>query len=299
MFKQAFSVDVEDGISLAMRDFFGKEIKQTDQVERCTKIILELLDQNGNKGTFFILGQVARDFPDLVKDINDRGHEIGVHGFNHLKFEAMNPKLAMEELSSAKKLLEDLTGAEVIGHRAPAFSINPKTAWGLNTIAECGFHYDSSIMPVKSLNYGWDGFSKDMIQIETTSGHDLIEVPLSTSYLFGRSIPFSGGSYLRLLPMSYLKSAFERESKVRPGILYIHPYELDTERYPRYYFDELKQVRLLTNLKLRINWVNRRIMAQKLDELLRYFDFVPMNTIVSEYQRSNKKKTFGIEELVN
>lgn len=282
--KNAFSIDVEDGISLAMRDFFKNPIPQTDQVVRCTQEILEILDVNNVKATFFILGMVAEEFPNLIKDISQRGHEIGVHGFNHIRFDQMTPSKATEELKAAKKILEDLTGVEVLGHRAPAFSINEKNAWALDVIAECGFLYDSSIMPTKSLNYGWKGYDKNISSIKTLKGIDLIEVPISTTTFLGRSIPYSGGSYLRLLPLAYLKYAFAKEEEVRPGILYIHPYEVDTQKYPQYFFNELKKVSLLKNLKLRLNWVNRNRMSHKLIKLTDTFDFVTIKELVLNYQ---------------
>ena len=287
--KNAFSVDVEDGISLAMRDFFNQSILQTDQVVRCTKKILDILEVNDVKATFFILGQVAQKFPFLVKQISQKGHEIGVHGFNHIRFDQMTPQKAMEELSLAKKIMEDLTSVEVLGHRAPAFSINEKTAWGLDVVAESGFLYDSSIMPTKSLTYGWKGFEKNIKRIKTLNGLDLIEVPISTTNFLGRWIPFSGGSYLRLLPLTFLKYAFAKEGKTRPGILYIHPYELDSIKYPKYYFDELKNVSFLKNLKLRSNWINRNKVPDKLINLTDQFNFVTIRELVLDYQMQQKK----------
>ncbi len=282
----AFSVDVEDGISLAMRDFFDKPIPQTNQVDRCTRIILDLLDKRDTKGTFFILGQVAEKFPELIKDIAHMGHEIGVHGYDHLRFDKMTPNQAKSELSRAKKILEDRSGNPIFGHRAPAFSIGPNQKWAFDVIEECGFLYDSSIMPVKSFHYGWEGYDASISKIYTSSGKSLWEIPINTTSILTKKIPFSGGSYLRLLPYPFLEKAFKIESGKQPVILYIHPYELDTFKYPHYYFKELKKTGIKKNIKLRSNWVNRRQVYTKLDLLLSKFDFVPMKFLLNEIEKS-------------
>src|SRR5690625_2741876 len=149
--KSTFTVDIEDGVSIAMRDAFSVESEQTTRVVGLTQKILGLLDNYNTKGTFFVLGQVAEKFPEIVREIAEEGHELGVHGYNHLQFFRMTQEQAFEELDRAKKLIEDISGCEVFGHRAPAFSITPETEWGLDVIAEVGFTYDSSIMPIDGI----------------------------------------------------------------------------------------------------------------------------------------------------
>jgi polysaccharide deacetylase family protein (PEP-CTERM system associated) len=278
--KSAFTIDVEDGISIAMRDAFSVNTKQTDRVFNLTLNLLELLSQKNVKGTFFVLGQVAKKFPNLVKEIANEGHELGVHGYNHLQFFKMTRDEAFEEISSAKKLIEDISGQEVFGHRAPAFSITPETQWGLDVIAEAGFKYDSSIMPIKSRRYGWQGFNKNIDEITTPSGKILVEVPLSTFNLFGGEIPVCGGSYLRMFPMGFTKWVFEKVEQERPVILYIHPYEIDTERYPDYYFAELKKVGILKRNKMKAMWWNRKTVYSKLESLLDAYDFDMLQNII-------------------
>jgi len=289
--KSAFTVDVEDGVSIAMRDIFSKQTEQTGRVVTYTTHILELLKNHDVNGTFFVLGEVAGRFPDLVKEIANAGHEIGVHGYHHLQFFRMTPEEAYQELSSAKKLLEDLTGVEVTGHRAPAFSITPKTKWGLEVITKAGFSYDSSIMPVEGKRYGWPGFSKEITTISTKEG-ELTEVPMSVGSLFGNELPVCGGGYLRLFPYWFTKNMMEQIIQTRPAVVYMHPYELDTEPYPEYYFDELKKAGLLTRLKMRSMWVNRKTIYRKLDKLLKQYSFVPMNKLLIEHKAgSNVQET--------
>jgi len=273
IFKSAFTVDVEDGISIAMRDAFSAKTPQTVRVVSLTNRILDLLVQFEVKGTFFVLGQVAAEFPDLVKKIAAEGHELGVHGYNHLQFHRMTREQAFEELSQAKKLIEDISGQEVTGHRAPAFSITPQTEWGLDVVAEAGFTYDSSIMPIKGFRYGWPGFKKNIHSIETPSGKKLIEIPLSTLNILGYEMPVCGGGYLRLFPYSFTKMAFNKIIKDRPVILYLHPYELDTERYPAYYFNQLKKSGFIKRNKMKSMWINRKSVPNKLSKLLKSYKF--------------------------
>jgi len=281
-FKSIFTVDVEDGVSIAMRDAFSVDSEQTKRVVSLTHKILELLSKFNAKGTFFVLGQVAEKFPQLVKKIADEGHELGVHGYNHLQFFRMTRQQAYEELSSAKKLIEDIAGCEVLGHRAPAFSITPETKWGLDVIAEAGFMYDSSIMPINGIRYGWPGFDKDIHSLTTPSGRSLIEVPLSTVEVFGREIPLGGGGYLRLFPFLFTKMGFEDIQKKRPVVLYLHPYELDTERYPDYYFDQLKKAGIYKRLKMKSMWINRSSVYPKLSKLLNNYQFDTMINLIQE-----------------
>lgn len=283
-YKSAFTVDVEDGVSLAMFHDFGVKSPQTDRVVTHTRHILRLLEEYSTKGTFFVLGQVAEVFPELVREISAGGHELGVHGYNHYPFFRMSKDMALEEISSAKKLIEDISGQEIKGHRAPVFSITPETEWGLDVIAEAGFKYDSSIMPIKGKRYGWPGYSKKIEVITTPSGEKLIEAPLSTIRVFGREVPVLGGGYLRLFPYRITKNAVEKITRERPAILYMHPYELDTSRYPDYYFRELKKLGLMKRNKMKSMWWNRKTVYSKLKELLENFEFDSMKNIINTSQ---------------
>ncbi len=277
-----FTVDVEDGISLSMRDNFNTPMEQTTRVVTSTTQILDLLDEHQVKGTFFTLGQVGQKFPELIKDIVNRGHEMAVHGFDHWTFDKMTPEKAFEEISSAKKLLEDIGGQEITGHRAPAFSITPKTAWGLEIIQKAGFKYDSSILPANLGAYSWSGFHKELCIIEWADGRSIVEVPISTVKLANREIPFSGGGYYRVLPNWLLKKLFYQYTGKQTAIHYMHPYEIDTERYPDYYFEALKKAPLKRSLKMRSYWLKRKYIPGKLSNLFKEFEFIRMDEYVKK-----------------
>ncbi len=278
--RSVFTVDVEDGVSIAMRDAFSVESEQTGRVVNLTTKILELLDNYKTKATFFVLGQVAEKFPKLVKQIADEGHELGVHGYDHLQFFRMTRKEAFNEITRAKKLIEDISGDEVLGHRAPAFSITPETQWGLDVIAEAGFIYDSSVMPIRGNRYGWQHFPREITRIKTAGNRELIEVPMSTITILGQRVPVCGGGYLRLSPKWITQKAFERVTKNRSAIVYLHPYELDTERYPNYYFEQLKKSGFVKRNKMKSMWLNRKTVLTKLSLLLENYSFDTMINIV-------------------
>lgn len=280
--KSALTIDVEDGISIAMRDAFAVESEQTDRVVHLTKRILYLLEEHDTKGTFFVLGQVAEKFPKLVEQIADQGHELGVHGYHHLQFFKMTRQQAFQEISSAKKLIEDISGKEVFGHRAPAFSITPETQWGLDVIAKAGFRYDSSIMPISGIRYGWPNFPEKISRITTPAGYGLVEVPMSTINILGWKVPVCGGGYLRMFPEWISKRAFDSIIKDRPAIVYVHPYELDTKRYPNYYFEELAKSSFLKRSKMKSMWLNRKTMYPKLKSLLERNEFDTMINLVRD-----------------
>ena len=235
MHTASLTVDVEDGINISMRDNFNVEMEPTARVEDNVELILEICERNGVKGTFFILGEVAEIFPGMIKRIGAAGHEIGVHGYHHDQMFKLTPAKLKNDLERARALMQELTGQEIKGFRAPAFSVNTRTSWAIPVIADCGFSYDSSIFPSLSLRYGWKDFSKDICRINLKDDLSLVEVPLSVVNLLGRDIPVGGGGYLRYFPYAWTRKSLKRISRERSAIVYLHPYELDTERYPDYY----------------------------------------------------------------
>lgn len=278
----AFSVDVEDGISIAMRDRFGQHIPQTERVLTSTQKILTLLARHDTKATFFILGQVGEAFPDLVREIHHAGHEVGVHGYDHHVYHKLSPKQAREELYRAKSVLEGLIGQHIRGHRAPAFSINEDTAWVLDLLLDLGFEYDSSIMPCRGPGYGWPGQRLDVGPVCTPKGGQIMQVPLSVTRVAGRHVPALGGSYFRLLPLSVSRKIFRRIQARRPVIMYLHPYELDPEPYPDFYLRELAKAPIKTRVRMRSFWLRRSSLLRRYDRLLSEFRFGPIEELIGD-----------------
>ena len=276
----ALTIDVEDYYSIVMRDWLGIDAQPTEAVVRNTSHMLELLAEHGVKATFFVLGEVAEAFPKLVREIAGGGHEVGVHGYYHRQFFKLTPEQAHQEVGDAKKLIEDIIGQHVEGHRAPAFSIRPDTKWAFEVLAELGFKYDSSVYPITGKRYGWPGFPPDIHEMTLPNGATIIEAPLSTVRIFGKMIPACGGGYLRHFPYWFTRWEMRQIQRIQPAIVYVHPYDMDTERAP----DDFETViaaapRPVKKFHTRQLW-NRGSVQTKLNRLLEQFEFEPLVKLI-------------------
>jgi len=227
----AFSVDVEDYFHVeAFRHVVdpGDWGSMEQRVEPNTRRLLGLLNEFDVKATFFVLGWVAERRPDLVKDILEAGHEVGIHGYDHRPITVMTPSGFREDIRRAKGIVEDITGQPVLGYRAPTYSVVKDTLWALDVMLEEGLRYDSSIFPIVHDRYGIPDAQRYPWVEERGEGH-LVEFPISTVRLLGRNLPFVGGGYLRLLPMRYVRWGMRRVTGAegRPTMLYVHPWEID------------------------------------------------------------------------
>lgn len=292
----ALTVDVEDGVNIAMKDFFNVRMDPTDRVLSNMDTILTLFDRNHVKATFFILGEVVDKYPELLRRIDEEGHEVGVHGYNHDQIFRLTPGKFEKELYRAKSLIEDITGKQVNGFRAPAFSINQKTAWALPVIAKAGFTYDSSIFPSRSLRYGWKGFSKNICRLNLDGTMKLMEVPLSVSRILGRDIPVGGGGYLRYFPLWWTRKALKEIMLERPVIIYLHPYELDREEYPNFFYKALESASFKKQAQLRFYRFKKGTMESKLDQLTKELECAPMIEVIQQAEEQKNIKEIVLVE---
>lgn len=275
------TVDVEDAINQAMRNFFGQEMEPTIRVFDNTIRLLELFAEFDAKATFFILGEVAHTHPELIREIASQGHELGIHGYSHKRYTHLSKAQVKEEILAAKHLVEDVSGVEVIGHRAPEFSINQENPWVFEVLFSAGIKYDSSIVPVKATRYGWEGFNKEIDHIELGNGERIIEVPLSTMNYFGKEIPVCGGGYLRAFPYIFTRNAFKVIQKTRPVNVYLHPYEIDPPPFQQFYMDQVRYSSVRDKLKLKAYWFNRASVVPKLRNLLGTYRFNTMRQVIN------------------
>ena len=198
----AISVDVEDWYQ-SSHDFNAPISEICAQNSRR---VLDFLENYNVKGTFFVQGMVVKQYPFLVKEIHQKGHEVQSHGFSHRPVNGMRPDEFKWELKETSKYIEDITGKPVYGFRAPDFSIDEKSSWAFEVMYECGIRYDSSIFPLKTLRYGISGFKIGYSIISTPSGN-IEELPVSVleiEWWKGMRIPVGGGGYFRLFPSWFL-----------------------------------------------------------------------------------------------
>lgn len=283
----AFTIDVEDYHNVMARDWLGIDGPPTPRVVENMNRFLEWLSDRSVRATCFVLGEVAETFPGLIREIADRGHELGVHGYYHRQVFKLDRESFRKEVGDAKRLIERISGQKIRGHRAPAFSIMPNTAWALEVLAEEGFVYDSSIFPIKGKRYGWPGYPLSIQEVRLPNGRTIIEAPMSTVTVFGRRLPVCGGGYVRHFPAAYTRWAMKRVGRERPAIAYFHPYEiestcgaLDTSKVDRAAARNAQRAHAM-------QLINRRSMEGKIRGLMRQFDFAPLGEVIDHALRTH------------
>ena len=227
-----------------------------DNVER----FVAFLGRHRMRATFFTVGEVARRYPSLIRELVDMGHEIACHSSDHLTLDRHNPASFRDDL---ERNLDDLSKAgarDVRGFRAPVFSLNAQTAWAYRELQDLGFTYSSSVLPAKNPLYGWDGFQPKPQRIDSS----IWEIPLTLVKMPGLQVPVAGGVYFRVLPFWLIRYHFRQQVDTgKPLVGYFHPYDVDTEQEP------LMHPRLNGNPLL--NWLmyrNRKGVFPRLEKLI-------------------------------
>ena len=265
----ALTIDFEDwyqGLEIPHTEWAGYE----DRVVYAGRRVLEVLGETNTRATFFILGYVAEQHPEIVREIAEAGHEVGTHGYSHSFVYRQSPDLFRKEMTRAIRHLEDLTGLDVIGHRAPFFSITRESLWALEMLGELGIRYDSSIFPVLNYRYGIENAPRLPYKIDA-GDKTLIEFPISTVKLLGRNVPIAGGAYFRLYPYAFTRRAFKSlNDNGHPAVFYLHPWELDPG-HPR--------IPLPRRISL-THYLNLNKTEKRLRRLLRDFSFAPMREVL-------------------
>jgi polysaccharide deacetylase family protein (PEP-CTERM system associated) len=273
--RNALSVDVEDWFHVGA---FENVISRDDwrslecRVERNTDALLEMFDDAGIKATFFTLGWVAERYPQLMRRVAEAGHELGNHGSEHDRVFTLGRQKFAADIERARKLIEDASGALVTGYRAPSFSIDQRTPWAHEVLAEQGYGYSSSVAPVKHDHYGWADAPR--FAFRPVAGSDLIEIPVTTAVFAGKRLAAGGGGFFRLLPYQFSSWAVRQvNGDKRPAIIYFHPWEIDPGQ-PRVANAPIKS-------KLR-HYTKLKAMVPKLKRLMRDFQWGRLDAIVEE-----------------
>jgi polysaccharide deacetylase family protein (PEP-CTERM system associated) len=233
--------------------------------------LLDLLAEHKVMGTFFVLGWVAEQFPQLVKQIRAAGHEIGSHSYWHRLVYQLTPEEFREDLCRSRDMLQNILGEPVTLYRAPSFSITNKSLWALDVLVEEGFRVDSSIFAVHHDRYGIHDADPTPHYRETSAGR-LLEFPPSVFPLGRVNLPVGGGGYFRLYPR-YLTYAVMRRSlrHGRPFMFYIHPWEIDPQQprirgigwksHSRHYVN-------LRRTETKLRWLLQRVRFASVGEVL-------------------------------
>ena len=231
--RNALSVDVEDWFQVgAFENVIARDAWEAlpARVERNTERVLALFAEAGVKATFFTLGWVAQRHPALLRRIAEAGHEVASHGWDHKRVFTLSAAEFRADLERARLAIEDACGVSPAGYRAPSFSIDARTPWAHETLAELGYAYSSSVAPIAHDHYGWREAPR--FAWRPLPDAELIELPVTTVALAGRRFAAGGGGFFRLLPYAFSSWAIERvnEAEERPAVFYFHPWEVDPEQ---------------------------------------------------------------------
>jgi len=319
MIKNYLTIDVEDYFQVSAFEecvtHKGWE-SYPSRVENNTERILSLLEKHQVKGTFFILGWTAEKFPQLVKKISSKGHEIACHSYYHRLVYNLTPEEFRQDTRKAKDVLEQITGRPVLGYRAPSYSITKNSLWALHILRELGFYYSSSVFPVYHDRYGmphaprypflWNLDSTtpqivdmkgetvreilDYFATEALSGTVnktsslLLEIPISTSLVFKKNLPVSGGGYFRLFPYWFTRRALQQinNKEKKPFIFYLHPWEVDPEQ-PR-------MANATPRSRFR-HYLNLHRTYERLEKLLHDFSFTSIDIQRNGLESTSKTKS--------
>jgi polysaccharide deacetylase family protein (PEP-CTERM system associated) len=264
----ALTIDFEDW-------YQGLEIEREhwdrfeDRIGTSGRRLLDVLAAAQTRATFFVLGQVAERHPELVREIRDAGHEVGTHGESHQFVYRMALDTFRAEVASAAERLRGLTGRQVLGHRAPFFSVTRESLWALDVLAELGFRYDSSIFPVHNYRYGIPDAPRWPYRVSEMTR--LIEFPISTWRLLGTNLPIAGGAYFRLYPYAFTRMGLRSINREGyPAVFYLHPWELDPG-HPRV---------PVPRRVAATHYFNLSATEGRLRRLLRDFRFAPMGEVL-------------------
>mgnify|MGYP003665597801 FL=1 len=249
----AMSVDIEDWFQVGAFETVidrGDWDRLDHRVERNSEAVLALFDEAGIKATFFVLGWVAERYPALMRQIVAAGHEIASHGYDHARVFTLSPDQFRADLDRSRKLLEDSSGEKVTGYRAPSFSIDQRTPWAHEILAEQGYEYSSSVAPIYHDHYGWAGSPR--FAWKPVAQSDFIELPVTTVKLGSRILAAGGGGFFRLLPYALYERSIRKMQREdgHGAIFYFHPWEIDPDQ-PRVKNAPVRsKIRHYSNLKV-------------------------------------------------
>ena len=274
--RNAMTIDVEDYFQVSA---FAAHIPRESwasipcRVEGNVDRILSILDDKQAKATFFTLGWIAERYPAMVKRIVSNGHELASHGWAHQRVSDQKPQEFLDDIVRSKALLEDISGQEILGYRAPSFSIGSNTLWALDLLEEAGYRYSSSIYPIQHDHYGMPNAPR--FPFYPKNNGKLLELPVTTVCLFKKNIPAGGGGYFRLWPYAFSRWLLQRINNLEKhsAIFYFHPWEID--------YEQPRQQSINAKTKFR-HYLNLRHMEKRVRALTTDFSWDRMDRIFLE-----------------
>lgn len=260
--------DIEDWFHI-LDNSSTKTVANWEQFESRIHIgmetIFEIIDNANVSATFFVLGWMAKKYPLLIREISERGYEIGSHTHLHqLAFE-QDRNTFYKDVEKSIKTIEDCTGKKVSSFRAPGFSITEKNKWAFEVLYELGITTDCSVFPASRAHGGLPEYNLAEPSLISYNNVRLKEFPINTHKILGKELIFSGGGYFRLFPYKNIKSWSEKSNYI---MTYFHPRDFD---YQQPLVPGLSPVRKFKS------YVGIRGCKKKLNQWLKDFEFIDLN----------------------
>jgi polysaccharide deacetylase family protein (PEP-CTERM system associated) len=272
--KCLFTVDVEDWFHIPGSPK-GQNVAEwralPSHVSKNFHAMLQTFAEKNVRVTCFFLGWVAEQFPELVRVAWNQGHEIACHGYSHGLVYQMTPEEFLADIRKAKHIIEDITGAPVLGYRAPCFSVTEDTPWFFDKLLEAGYRFDSSVFPASRRFGGLKTSNWNPGTVDTAYGQ-VAEFPITVIRALGRPVCFFGGGYLRLFPYPLIRRMGMRVlQEGRPIIFYVHPREIDPD-HPRMAMSPVARFK---------SYVNLHTTRTKIEKILDDFSFTTFADMIA------------------
>jgi polysaccharide deacetylase family protein (PEP-CTERM system associated) len=281
--RNALSIDVEDWFH---PEFVRHHLKNSykSQVNNSVPLIMQLLKKLNIKATFFIIGDIARKNPNLVKLIASEGNEIGFHTIDHRPLWELTKPEFNSQLTEFNTILHNILGnsKSIYGFRAPTFSLDNSTKYALDCLQQHGYEYDSSVFPMRMNVYGVNNAPihiyktnlKDVSRIDSNS--HLFEFPMTVFKIGPIRIPISGGFYLRVLPYFIIKILLKLINRTRPFVIYFHPWEI---------YSKTPRIEEIGVINYFITYFGINSFLKKIEKLLQDFQFTSIHNIIKTHKK--------------
>ena len=242
------------------KNWASKEVRIYEGVDR----ILDSLAKRDQKATFFVLGWLAENHPQIIRKIADAGHQIGCHTYQHELLTRFDKRQMLDDITRAKSEIESVIGKKIDMFRAPAFSITEYNLYAFDVLAELGFKYDCSIFPAHRDYGGMPSYGIGEPRQINHEGYLFKEFPINPADIAGRKVVFSGGGYFRLFPYWLIKKLTKQQNYT---MTYFHPSDFDPGQ------PDMKHLPMLRRLK---NRVGLKGAFNKYEKYISDFDFVDL-----------------------
>lgn len=238
------------------------------RIHKNVERILDLLNRHDQIATFFCLGWIVDEYPDVIKQIVRNGHNVGSHSCMHQLAYEQSPEEFGRDLERSIKTLEDVSGQKVNTFRVPGFSITENTKWAFEILVAQGIEFDCSVFPARRGHGGMPSYREGVPSIIRYNGIELKELPISYATVFDRPVVFSGGGYFRLCPYTLIKHWTKKSNYV---MSYLHPRDFDPDQ------PVIRDLSLIRKFK---SYVGVGRAAAKLERWLSDFEFIDVETAV-------------------